>query len=289
MQQQQMTDVYRSPRSNVKESCGDESGTLPMSLQEKRQKDSDVANRIASLFSAHSSTSQLSTSSDPPQSSSHCEDMGPSTGPRNVRSARLEQTDALGIDGTRGSSGSGLPSNDLQDFIQTLVKDKITKRMKRSRTGGVWTHKAIPQGGHLLHGSAVTAVGIIVEELATDMMETWREKIKARFESKLRETGVASRGSVECDEDVVCGPFATASSRDVTDEEKEEIYRAAALQVRGMDVGDVGKSPAEERSYTDLPLNTLRNRMEVFAITLSLKTDENFDSINMCHILYCVD
>jgi hypothetical protein len=157
--------------------------------------------------------------------------------------------------------------------------------MKRSRTG-VWTHKAIPHGGHLLHGSAVTAVGVIVEELATDMMETWREKIKARFESKLRETGVIGRGSVECGEDVVCGPFATASSRYVTDEEKEEIYRAAALQVRGMDVGDVGKSPAEERSYTDLPLHTLRDRMEVFSISISLKTDKNFNRF-IC-VVFCI-
>ncbi|CAE7600277.1 unnamed protein product, partial [Symbiodinium microadriaticum] len=249
------------PPHNLKEGAGVHP-MLPQSFRAGIQRDGELANRMARLFGAHSSTCPTSQAESPEKYLS-------AAGPRNVRAARVESVKGLGIDGCFGGSSSGLPSNELQEFIGQLGRKKLAKRVKRSGAGeDPVDAAAYPADFVRLHASAVAAIGVVVEELASELMERWREGIRRRCEQVQRSTGPDyDKDSLEVAvEEVIGGPLAPLTQCTNSDT-LELIFREAALQVRGMDLGDLSVESGDWNHCDALLI--LSNRLEVlFGVVL---------------------
>lgn len=224
---------------NLKEAAGVHP-TLPQTMRAAILRDGDLGHRTARLFDCHL----------PPPSHVDAEEFTSSVGPRSVLGARLEAVTGGGVDGTSGGATGGLPSNELQECIERLLRQKLAKRRRQGNED---------IGALRLHSSAVAAVGVVVEELATDMMERWRQAIRVRCDQARRQ-GDEGEGGGGFGDEVVCGPFSSSlQSADMLDE--DILFQAAAMQARGMDLQSLNVVGPLEDFEPLLP--QLRNRMEV--------------------------
>jgi hypothetical protein len=235
---------------------------LPQTLREALLRDADLGHRTARLFDAHPVPGLDPFPGIPGEFES-------SAGPVGVRGARVEAVSGGGVDGTGGGVAGGLPSNELQEAIQRLLRQKLAKRRKSGREAA---------GSMRLHANAVAAVGVVVEELATDMAERWREAIRFRCELKRRRGGREGEGEVE-----VCGPFA-GSLQSPEELEEEELFQAAALQARGADLQSLYQEELDEDF--DPLLQLLQNRMEVMHVRTHIISYHHPHQIRLLQQLY---
>lgn len=89
--------------------------------------------------------------------------------PKSIRKSRVEMTIPYGTGNPEVIGISGLPSNELQEYIKTLSYQKLQNNEKYS----VLSEK--------FHPSALAAIGVIVEELTSDLMETWKKNIRQKL------------------------------------------------------------------------------------------------------------
>ena len=126
-------------------------GYHPVLYQERMKSEPQLPFEILQLFHSHTTT----PSPDPQ--------------PMTIHAARVEMTTPFGPGHDDVIGMSGLPSNELQHYLQNFMKKKLHKNLQYKKLGNKF------------HSTAVAAIGVIVEELTTDFMITWREKIQQRL------------------------------------------------------------------------------------------------------------
>ena len=143
-------------------------GYYPEMYQDRMKKNPELPFHISKLFNAHKSITNQ------PYETSYLE-------PTSVRTARVEMTTPYGSGHPELIGISGLPSNELQEYIKKLGQEKLKNNDKYS----ILTKK--------LHPSALAAVGVIVEELTSDLMETWRQNIREKLKTVANRTSPSPR------------------------------------------------------------------------------------------------
>lgn len=127
------------------ESIPEHLGYHPVMYQERLKSEPELPFKVSQLFNAHNSI-----------------DVKPST----VESSRVEMTTPYGPGHHDVVGIGGLPTNELQHYVRHFV----AKKLKRSDKYKVLRNK--------FHPTAIAAIGVILEELATDFTETWRGNIQ---------------------------------------------------------------------------------------------------------------
>ena len=228
--------------------------SLPLTFQDGIQRDGDLANRMAGIFGAHASLGHVEGGGG--DEGDWAGTYQSSTGPQNLRAARVETMSGGGMDGTRGGSSGGNASNELQEYIELMALQKLAKRAKRGDGGDGEAPPACLGGSMSLHASAIAAMAVIVEELTSELMERWREGIRRRCDG-----GGGGEGGLE---KAIGGPLAPLTEGDGQAWE-EIVRREATLQARGMDLKGL---PADKEEISGVwheceALLALSNRLEV--------------------------
>lgn len=135
----------------------------PKTLQKKIERNNEVnmefLGDLTNLFGAHESKSG--------GAGKYVDEIG------GLGGVRLETVEpgvpaggiCTGISDDYGAETGGLPPNDLQDFVYKLCKEKAGRSDKRGLVR------------RMLSPDALTAVALLVEELATEMMVSWKRRI----------------------------------------------------------------------------------------------------------------
>ena len=144
----------------------EEPKTLQRKIEENGEVNMTFLDDVSQIFGAHDNDFGLA-SSGPPSQPQYAPDV------ESLAGVRLETMEPVGpsvgihtgLSGDCGAESGGLPPNDLQHFIRTLCAQKAMKSKKRKMVHA------------MLSRTALTTVALFVEELATEMVLSWKQKI----------------------------------------------------------------------------------------------------------------
>ncbi len=214
-------------------------GYEPFLFQDRLKSTPNLPFEMSQLFDQH-----LPSHTEPSESSN--------LQPKTIRSARVEMTtpSGLGCDGAVGISG--LPSNDLQEYVKHLSQLKIQQKY--------------PNLMERLHPSSLAAIGVIIEELSSDLMETWRKNLRSRYEYFASQSSFEREQNETTSEELLDSSIRSelpSSTRDLLismgglmsgplEYSTHNFERYAKLQIQGADISNL-----------DHTLQIVKNRLEV--------------------------
>jgi hypothetical protein len=130
-------------------------GYHPVRYQDRVSSEPSLPFHITQLFDVHAGTSE--------HRHSH---------PNTIESARVELTSSYGSGSDDVIGMSGLPSNELQNYLRFL----LTKKLEKNEKYQILQNR--------FHSSAVAAMSVVLEELTTHLIETWRENIRHTIQTR---------------------------------------------------------------------------------------------------------
>lgn len=165
----------------------EEQKSLQCKIEEKNEVNMDFLEKLTNIFGAHESGGSNTQYVD------EVEGLG------GVRLETMEPADqplgiSTGFSPDCGGETGGLPPNDLQNYIHEICNLKAKKNDKRLLVR------------NMLSPDALTTVAVMVEELATEMVLSWKQRIlddESRIQEKERLSPPTAHTNTPNDEDPI--------------------------------------------------------------------------------------